>query len=53
MTDSAGLGAEEFRRQNTAVRAAVVLSNDAAELGELLAAVADPAADRMAGSGAP
>ncbi|MCP9959056.1 hypothetical protein [Streptomyces sudanensis] len=49
VTDSAGLGAEEFRRQNTAVRAAVVLSNDAAELGELLAAVADPAADRMAG----
>lgn len=49
VADSAGLGEEEFRRQNTAVRAAVVLSNDAAELGELLAAVADPAADRTAG----
>ncbi|WP_430479587.1 hypothetical protein ACQZM9_24540 [Streptomyces sp. P11-1] len=50
VTDSAGLGAEEFRRQNTAVRAAVVLSNGAGELGELLAAVADPAADTLAGA---
>ncbi|WP_229891086.1 hypothetical protein [Streptomyces lavendofoliae] len=49
VTDSAGLGAEEFRRQNTAVRAAVILSNDAVELDELLAAVADPAADPLAG----
>ncbi|MEU3449544.1 hypothetical protein AB0H29_20365 [Streptomyces thermolilacinus] len=48
VTDSADIGADEFRRQNTAVRAAVVLSNSAAELDELLAAVADPAADRMA-----
>ncbi|MDT9682981.1 hypothetical protein RND61_13000 [Streptomyces sp. TRM76323] len=48
VTDSAELGADEFRRQNTAVRAAVVLSNSAVELDELLAAVADPAADRMA-----
>ncbi|QOV47567.1 hypothetical protein [Streptomyces chromofuscus] len=45
VTDSAELGAEEFRRQNTAVRAAVILSNGATELGELLAAVRDPAAD--------
>ncbi|MCQ0022695.1 hypothetical protein M4914_06830 [Streptomyces somaliensis DSM 40738] len=49
VADSAGLGEEEFRRQNTAVRAAIVLSNDAAGLGELLAAVTDPAADRTAG----
>ncbi|GAA4920190.1 hypothetical protein ACFPM3_00820 [Streptomyces coeruleoprunus] len=48
VTDSAELGAEEFMRQNTAVRAAVVLSNSAAELDEFLDAVADPAADRLA-----
>lgn len=50
VTDSAELGAEEFRRQNTAVRAAVVLSNGAGELDRLLAAVADPAADTLAGA---
>ncbi|WP_124271858.1 hypothetical protein [Streptomyces sp. ADI96-02] len=50
VTDSAALGPEEFKRQNTAVRAAVILSNSAEELGELLAAVADPAADRLAGA---
>ncbi|MBT2377463.1 hypothetical protein J7E90_08845 [Streptomyces sp. ISL-111] len=50
VTDSAALGAEEFRRQNTAVRAAVILSNSAEELDELLAAVADPAADVLAGA---
>jgi hypothetical protein len=48
VTDSAELGSEEFKRQNTAVRAAVILSNSAAELGELLEAVADPAADAQA-----
>ncbi|MFF4229975.1 hypothetical protein [Streptomyces sp. NPDC001820] len=48
VTDSGAVGAEEFRRQNTAVRAAVVLSNSAEELGELLDAVADPAADVLA-----
>lgn len=48
VTDSAGLGVEEFKRQNTAVRAAVVLSNSAQELDQLLAAVADPAADTAA-----
>lgn len=47
VTDSAGLGAEEFRRQNTAVRAAVILSNGAQEIDELLTAVTDPAADRL------
>lgn len=48
VTDSAKLGVEEFKRQNTAVRAAVILSNKAAELGELLAAVRTPDADPMA-----
>jgi hypothetical protein len=47
VTDSAALGADEFRRQNTAVRAAVILSNEAKELDRLLAAVADPSADRL------
>ncbi|MCX5259112.1 CDP-glycerol glycerophosphotransferase family protein [Streptomyces canus] len=48
VTDSAEVGAEEFKRQNTAVRAATILSNSAAELGELLGAVRDPAADPLA-----
>jgi CDP-glycerol glycerophosphotransferase (TagB/SpsB family) len=48
VTDSGELGVEEFKRQNTAVRAAVILSNSAAELGELLDAVRDPAADPLA-----
>jgi hypothetical protein len=47
VTDSAGLGAEEFKRQNTAVRAAVILSNSAQELDGLLDAVRDPAADPL------
>ncbi|MGV9311467.1 hypothetical protein ACWDR0_04655 [Streptomyces sp. NPDC003691] len=50
VTDSAGLGAEEFQRQNTAARAATVLSNSAVELDELLAAVASPGADGLAGA---
>ncbi|MEU1498391.1 hypothetical protein [Streptomyces sp. NPDC005732] len=49
VTDSAELGVEEFKRQNTAVRAAVILSNSAAELDELLAGVFDPSADALAG----
>ncbi|NUP38401.1 MAG: hypothetical protein HOY76_15635, partial [Streptomyces sp.] len=48
VTDSAGVGVEEFKRQNTAVRAAVILSNSAKELGALLDAVRDPAADALA-----
>ncbi|MET7453299.1 hypothetical protein ABZT03_15665 [Streptomyces sp. NPDC005574] len=48
VTDSAELGVEEFKRQNTAVRAAVILSNGAAELDALLAAVRDPASDPLA-----
>ncbi|RMI28316.1 hypothetical protein EBN88_28415, partial [Streptomyces triticirhizae] len=39
VSDSAELGPEEFRRQNTAVRAAVILSNDASQIDELLDAV--------------
>ncbi|MEU1214773.1 hypothetical protein ABZ424_20590 [Streptomyces sp. NPDC005790] len=50
VTDSAELGADEFKRQNTAVRAAVILSNDAAEIDGLLRAVADPSADPLAGA---
>lgn len=48
VTDSAELGVEEFKRQNTAVRAAVILSNSAAELDGLLDAVRDPASDPLA-----
>lgn len=48
VTDSAELGVEEFKRANTAVRAATILSNSAAELGELLDAVRDPAGDALA-----
>ncbi|MFF3329584.1 hypothetical protein ACFYWX_08470 [Streptomyces sp. NPDC002888] len=48
VTDSAELGVEEFKLQNTAVRAAVILSNGATELGELLDAVRDTAADPLA-----
>ncbi|MFE5815510.1 hypothetical protein ACFQ6S_19155 [Streptomyces sp. NPDC056479] len=48
VTDSAEVGVEEFKRANTAVRAATILSNSAAELGELLDAVRDPAADSLA-----
>ncbi|WP_338676640.1 hypothetical protein V1460_29495 [Streptomyces sp. SCSIO 30461] len=50
VTDSAGLGADEFKRQNTAVRAAVILSNSAVELDQLLAAVSAPAADPLSGA---
>ncbi|MET7679896.1 hypothetical protein [Streptomyces sp. NPDC005423] len=49
VTDSAELGVEEFKRQNTAVRAAVILSNSAEELGELLSAVRTSDADTLAG----
>ncbi|MFI9624697.1 hypothetical protein [Streptomyces sp. NPDC052042] len=48
VTDSAELGTDEFRRQNTAVRAAVILSNSAVELDALLAAVREPASDTLA-----
>ncbi|WP_328707719.1 hypothetical protein [Streptomyces mesophilus] len=45
VTDSAELGTEEFKRRNTAVRAAVILDNKADRLGELLEAVRDADAD--------
>ncbi|MFI6803431.1 hypothetical protein ACIBO6_00150 [Streptomyces luteogriseus] len=48
VTDSAEVGVEEFKRNNTAVRAAVILSNSASELGELLGAVRTPDADQLA-----
>lgn len=48
VTDSAGLGVEEFKRQNTAVRAAVILANDAKRLDVLLDAVANPGSDPLA-----
>ncbi|MFD8800415.1 hypothetical protein [Streptomyces atroolivaceus] len=48
VTDSAEIGPDEFKRQNTAVRAAVILSNGAQEIEELLRAVADPSADSLA-----
>jgi hypothetical protein len=48
VTDSAEVGVEEFKRNNTAVRAAVILSNSASELGELLGAVRAPEADPLA-----
>ncbi|MCM2388466.1 hypothetical protein [Streptomyces albipurpureus] len=50
VTDSAALGVEEFQRQNTAARAAVVLSNSAVELTQLLEAVEFPARDGLASS---
>jgi hypothetical protein len=48
VTDSAELGVEEFKRQNTAVRAAVILSNSAKELDGLLSAVRVSASDPLA-----
>jgi hypothetical protein len=48
VTDSAELGEAEFKRQNTAVRAATILSNKATELGALLDAVRDVAGDPLA-----
>ncbi|MFD5483388.1 hypothetical protein [Streptomyces hawaiiensis] len=48
VTDSAEVGVEEFKRNNTAVRAAVILSNSASELGELLGAVRAPDTDPLA-----
>ncbi|WEH33340.1 hypothetical protein PZB75_08085 [Streptomyces sp. AM 4-1-1] len=48
VTDSAELGADEFKRQNTAVRAAVILSNDAEEIGQLLDAVTAGGTDPLA-----
>ncbi len=48
VTDSAALGVDEFKRQNTAARAAVILSNSAEELNELLDAVTSLECDLLA-----
>lgn len=48
ITDSAGLGEQEFMRQNTAARAALILDNSAARVGELVAAVVRPESDPLA-----
>ncbi|WP_406139902.1 hypothetical protein [Streptomyces sp. NBC_01089] len=48
VTDSAELGADEFKRQNTAVRAAVILSNTAKEIDQLLTAITESSADPLA-----
>ncbi|WP_037906807.1 hypothetical protein [Actinacidiphila yeochonensis] len=47
ITDSAQLGEEEFKRQNTAARAALVLDNQATRVGELVRAVVDPSGDPL------
>lgn len=47
ITDSAGLGTEEFRRQNTAARAALILNNKASRIGELITAVLHPEKDPL------
>ncbi|WP_235032462.1 hypothetical protein [Actinacidiphila yanglinensis] len=49
ITDSAELGEEEFKRQNTAARAALVLGNSASRVGELVAAVVAPERDPLTG----
>jgi hypothetical protein len=49
ITDSAELGEEEFKRQNTAARAALVLDNKAHRIEELVAAVVAPAQDPLTG----
>jgi CDP-glycerol glycerophosphotransferase (TagB/SpsB family) len=48
VTDSAELGVDEFKRQNTAVRAAIILSNDARQVSDLLDAVSDTLGDTLA-----
>ncbi|GAB2901759.1 hypothetical protein [Streptomyces mayteni] len=48
VTDSAALGEDEFKRQNTAVRAAVILTNDATGIDRLLDAAHAAAADPLA-----
>lgn len=50
ITDSAELGEEEFKRQNTAARAALILDNSASRVGELVTAVVTPELDPLAGS---
>lgn len=47
ITDSAELGEEEFKRQNTAARAALILDNKARRVGELVTAVVQPGSDPL------
>jgi hypothetical protein len=47
ITDSAGLGEKEFKRQNTAARAALVIDNSASRIGELVDAVTDKDRDPL------
>lgn len=47
ITDSAELGEEEFKRQNTAARAALILDNKAGRVGELVTAVVQPGSDPL------
>jgi len=48
ITDVAGLGAQEFRRRNTAARAALVLGADGSGIAELLAVLRGSAPDALA-----
>ncbi|MDX6316192.1 MAG: hypothetical protein QOF44_5656 [Streptomyces sp.] len=47
IADSAALGATEFKRQNTAARAAFILGNDASGIEELLLAVTEADQDPL------
>ncbi|MET7901235.1 hypothetical protein ABZS86_07070 [Streptomyces sp. NPDC005355] len=47
LTDTAGLGEEEFRRQNTAARAAYLLDTEAVGVDHLLQLLFDPARDEL------
>jgi hypothetical protein len=47
ITDSAGLGETEFKRQNTAARAALILDNDASPIDELIIATAEEHQDPL------
>ncbi|MGW3241730.1 hypothetical protein [Streptomyces sp. NPDC001070] len=47
ITDSAGIGEAEFKRLNTAARAALILDNRATRLGELVAAVSEEGQDPL------
>jgi hypothetical protein len=47
IVDSAELGEKEFKRQNTAARAALVLDNKASRIGELLVAARDEDQDPL------
>ncbi|WP_431963911.1 hypothetical protein [Actinacidiphila sp. bgisy160] len=50
ITDSAEIGEADFKRLNTAARAALILDNQATRLGELVAAVSGEGRDPLAGA---